>query len=184
MGWGRFDNSFIRGGGKTYAVGLLKEIGIIYNPNESNSIAMIERMHDVSDMFGMKIYTEKAADMQGIEKAILNLVKKGTDALFVNNDNNALQHLEIITKIATQNNIPVFVSDIDCLNKGALAVLGPDQYEIGRQAAEIVNRILSGEKPQQIPVESPNKVTKTVNVRVAEHFQIIYKQSSYEKFPL
>ncbi len=160
----------------------LKEIGVIYNPNESNSVAMIDKMRDVSDMFGIKIYTEKATDAQSIEKAVLNLIQKGADAFFVNNDNNALQHLESITKIATKHNIPVFVSDIDCLNKGALAVLGPDQYEIGKQAAEMATRILSGNKPQYIPVESPNKVSKTVNTTVAEQFQIIYKQSSYEKF--
>jgi putative ABC transport system substrate-binding protein len=145
---------------------------------------MIDKMHEVSEVFGIKIHTRKAANANEIENATRDLINKKTNAIFVNNDNNALAEFEIITQIANKHNMPVFVSDLDCLDKGALAVLGPDQYEIGQQAGEIANRILLGEFPGKIPVEAPREVTKNINSAVAEQFEVIYKQSSYEKYPL
>ena len=46
----------------------------------------------------------------------------------------------------------------------------PEEYrdEIVRQAANYVGRILSGEKPAEMPVQAPTKLVMTVNARVAK----------------
>ena len=46
----------------------------------------------------------------------------------------------------------------------------PEGYrdEIVRQAANYVGRILSGEKPAEMPVQAPTKLVMTVNARVAK----------------
>ena len=50
MGWGRFDNSFIRGGGKTYAVGLMFQEFIVQNPHiihSAHANALVARINDI-----------------------------------------------------------------------------------------------------------------------------------------
>jgi putative ABC transport system substrate-binding protein len=67
------------------------------------------------------------------------------DAIFISNDNMALSALKTIIKAANAQQIPVFVSDTDIVKDGALAALGPNQYEIGKQTARLIAKILEGE---------------------------------------
>ena len=41
--------------------------------------------------------------------------------------------------------------------------------EIGKQAAEIANRVLDGESPEDIPIAVPRKVLFSINLRTADH---------------
>jgi putative ABC transport system substrate-binding protein len=50
---------------------------------------------------------------------------------------------------------------------GALASYGADQYRQGRQAARLAHRILTGTPPRALPVELPDRVQFTINLKVA-----------------
>ena len=51
---------------------------------------------------------------------------------------------------------------------GALASYGPDQYLQGRQAARLAHKILTGTPPREIPVELPDRIEFTINLKTAK----------------
>ena len=51
---------------------------------------------------------------------------------------------------------------------GGLASYGPDLYETGRLAARLVDKILKGTKPGDIPVEVNNKIEFAINLKTAK----------------
>ena len=53
------------------------------------------------------------------------------------------------------------------VEQGGLASYGPDFYQSGRQASRLVDKILKGTDPQQIPVEVNNDIEFVVNLKVA-----------------
>jgi putative ABC transport system substrate-binding protein len=159
----------------------LKQLGSVYNPGEANSVSIISKMNEVSDVFDITIHTTAATKTVEVMAATQNLLQKA-EAIFVNNDNTALSAIDVIIKVATERGIPVFTSDIDCLDKGALAALGPDQYELGKQAGRMAHRILQDESPSSIPVEMPKIVHTKVNTVVAEKLGITYKKDKVETF--
>lgn len=159
----------------------LKQLGSVYNPGEANSVSMINKANEVSDVFDITIHTTAAAKTSDVMTAAQNLLQKA-QAIFVNNDNTALSAIDVIVKVATEHNTPVFASDIDCLDKGALAALGPDQYELGKQAGKMIHRILLDEQPSSIPVEMPKKIYAKVNASVAKKFGIDYPKDTIETF--
>jgi putative ABC transport system substrate-binding protein len=93
------------------------------------------------------------------------------DAIFISNDNTALASFPTVVKAASQNQTPVFASDGDLINEGALAVLGPNQYELGKQTALMVLQVLQNKKPLPA-VEFPKKVDLLINETVAKELKI------------
>ena len=53
------------------------------------------------------------------------------------------------------------------VEQGGLASYGPDFYESGHQAARLVDKILKGTNPRDIPVEVNNKIEFVVNLKIA-----------------
>jgi putative ABC transport system substrate-binding protein len=53
------------------------------------------------------------------------------------------------------------------VEQGGLASYGPDFYESGRQAARLVDKILKGTNPRDIPVEVNNHIEFVVNLKAA-----------------
>ena len=45
---------------------------------------------------------------------------------------------------------------------------GPDLYATGRQAARLVDKILKGTKPAELPVETNSKIEFVINLKVAK----------------
>ncbi len=150
----------------------MTRLGYIYNPGEANSVTLLEKTQVATKKEGITLVTTPASKTSEVLSAAQNLVGK-VDAIFVNNDNTALAAFDAVAKIGAENKIPVFVSDIDCLNKGALAALGPDQYQLGRQTGKMIVKILEGQaKPSDIPVEWPKKIDLKLNIEVAERLGI------------
>ncbi len=53
------------------------------------------------------------------------------------------------------------------VEQGGLASYGPDFYESGRRAARLVDKIIKGTNPREIPVEVNNQIKFVVNLKVA-----------------
>jgi len=135
-----------------------KTIGVIYNAGEPNSASLVEPMKQAAKAVGLEYVEATASRTSEVVQAAQSLMGKA-DVIFINNDSTALAGFDAIVKVATSNKIPVFASDQDVFEKGADAVLGPDQYEIGCQAGAMVAEIvLNGKKASDIPIEYPKSV--------------------------
>ncbi len=146
-------------------------IGVIYNPGEPNSVALIEELENVAKSEGVLLIKGIANSTGDVMSATQSIVNK-VDVLLVDNDNTALSALQSIIKVGDQNNIPVFCSDIDAMGTGILAAVGPDQFEIGEKAGAMVIDILQGTEVKKLPVFVPGldnlqmRVSKSVAARL------------------
>ena len=58
--------------------------------------------------------------------------------------------------------------DVRFVEAGGLMSYGEDRAEMFRRAAEIVDKILKGTKPADIPVERPKKFDFVINLKAAK----------------
>ena len=144
----------------------MTKIGFIYNPGDANSITQLKDLEKAAPNFGLEVVTQSVNRTADVPQAATRLANQ-TDAIFIYGDNTALAALESIVTAASKEKKPVFVADTDAVEFGPLAALGPNQYQLGIDTAEMIARILNGEDINAIPVGFPDKMELVINMDTA-----------------
>lgn len=141
----------------------LKSLGVVYDPGEPNSVTLVDLMKKEAEALELQLATTTAAKTSDVLAASQSLCGK-VEAIFINNDNTALAAFGSVVTAAKECGIPVFVSDVDLVDQGALAALGPNQVDIGRQTARMVDCILKNPQDPLPPVAFPEKTEEVVRL--------------------
>ena len=67
--------------------------------------------------------------------------------------------------LALANRLPSCHGFKEAVAAGGLISLGPDLVSLGRQSARLVDKIIRGERPGDIPVEQPTQYVMSINLR-------------------
>ncbi len=126
-----------------------QRLGVIYNPGEANSVTLVELLKLEAPVRGLEVVEAAAPRSSDVLAAAQSLVGK-VDAIYVPTDNTVVTALEAIVKVGIDNQLPVFAGDTDSVPRGAIAALGFNYYDLGRQTGQIVARVLDGEAPGAI----------------------------------
>lgn len=144
-----------------------KRIGVPFNPGEANAVVLVKRLKELAPAAGLAIVEAPAPSGGDVLASARSLVGK-VDAIYVPTDNTVVQALEAVIKTGIEAKIPVFAGDTDSVKRGAVAAIGFDYYDVGRQTGKVVSRVLRGEKPGDIPVEGVGVTQLHVNPGAAE----------------
>jgi putative ABC transport system substrate-binding protein len=144
----------------------LKAVGIPYNPGEANSVSMLAAVKVEAAKMGIKIVESAAPKSSDVMIAAKQLVGK-VDAIYCPIDNTIISAVEAVVRVGMDAQIPVFAGDTDTVARGAVAAVGYDYFDLGRQTGEIVVRILKGEKPGSIDVKMAKGTNLFVNPKMA-----------------
>ena len=80
----------------------------------------------------------------------------------------AVIHRQSIIKLAESHKLPAVYFQRMFAKEGGLISYGPDFTDQFRRAAGYVDRILKGEKPADLPVQSPTKYELVINLKTAK----------------
>ena len=157
-----------------------KTLGVIYNPGEANSVTLLELLKEEAPARGLTIREAPAPKSADVLAAAQSLVGN-VDAIYVPTDNTVVTALEAIVKVGEQNKLPVYAGDTDSVPRGAIAALGFNYFDVGRQTGRIVVRVLKGEKPGEIPVEGVRITELFVNPGAAERMGVAIPEAVAER---
>ena len=144
-----------------------KKVGVIYNAGEVNSEVQVKIAKEVASEIGLEIVEASVATSADVNQAAGSLVGR-VEAIYVPTDNTVVSALETVLQVAEENKIPVIAGEGDSVERGALATVGIDYYELGRQTAEMAIRVLNGENPAEMPVEKLKNMQLYVNKSAAK----------------
>ena len=148
-----------------------KRIGTVYNPGEANSVALIDMLEKRMQARGMELVRAAATKTSEVLGAARSLVGKA-DAIYLTTDNTVISAVEAVISVGERAGIPVFAADTATVGRGAVAALGFDYYDHGRQTGAMVARILEGANPGDMDVESVDTLELFVNPAAAERMGI------------
>ena len=130
-----------------------KKVGMVYSPGEVNSTIVVKQLKAELAKHGMTLVEAAAPRTTDVGSAAKSLVGK-VDVIYTSTDNNVVSTYESMVAVARDAKIPLVASDPDSVKRGAVAALGMNYYDMGRQAGKVVNRVLKGEKPGTIASET------------------------------
>lgn len=142
-------------------------IGMVYNPGEANSVAVVKELREMLPKMGLTLVEATAARTVDVGAAARSLVGK-VDVIYTNTDNNVVSAYEALVKVGNDAKVPLIASDTDSVGRGAIAAMGVNYHDLGIQTGKMVVRILKGEKPGDLPSETSDKLELFVNPGAAK----------------
>lgn len=154
----------------------LRRLAIIANAGNPQSMRELADVENGARGLGIEVVRLEIRHAEGITPAFQALTSK-IDALYSASDAFLIANLSRILGLALDMRLPTIFNNKDYVRAGALLSYGPSYPDLFRRAAEIVDKILKGEKPGDIPVEEPTKFELAVNLKTAKAIGVKVPQS-------
>jgi putative ABC transport system substrate-binding protein len=145
----------------------LRRILYLYDLNDPNAVALARTYRDAAHRLGLEL-VEQAVQTQEEAKTALAQVQKGEVDGLLPPASTSLNIPGFILEAAARQALPTMFGAAFFVEQGGLASYGPDFYETGRQAARLVDKILKGADPAELPVEVNVKIEFVINLKVAK----------------
>ncbi|MDR3230276.1 MAG: ABC transporter substrate-binding protein [Synergistaceae bacterium] len=144
-----------------------KKFGFLYNAGEANSLTAIEKAKAYCDSNGLTYTEATVGSASEVQSAARSLADK-VDAFFCPNDNTIASSMSVVSQVAAEAKIPVYVGAITMVIDGGLATAGVDSGEMGILGANLAGEMLSGKKISELPVVIVQKYNLMVNKKAAD----------------
>ncbi len=149
----------------------LKRMGVLYNAGEANSKATVAGIRAIGQELGFEVVEATVSKSSDVYQATQSLVGK-VDAIFVPTDNTVVSALESAIKVCIQHQVALFCADVDSVKRGAVAAMGFDYYQHGRQTGAMAERIFKGAAPGTMPVETQKELELHLNLKYAQQMGV------------
>jgi len=145
----------------------LSRVAVLWNPQDPSSAQQWKENQIVARELGLELQTIEVSSADKLEDAFNKATKTQCDALSVMAGSWATSNQKLITDLAAKHRIPTLYHRESYVENGGLMSYGADDVEPYRRVAWIVDKILKGTKPADIPVERPTKFEFVININTA-----------------
>jgi putative ABC transport system substrate-binding protein len=165
-------------------VELLKEIAptitrtlVMDNPGNTGGQLFLPAIKQAGPRLGLPIASSTPRDVAEIEQAIENAAREANGSLIAITGSPVTENRQLIFALANRYHIPSIYPFPYFAAEGGLMAYGPDLYDLFRNAASYVDRILRGAKPADLPVQVPTKFRLVVNLKAAKAIGLIVPET-------
>lgn len=146
----------------------LSRVAVLWNPQDPGPAQQWKESQVPARELGLRLHSMEVSSADKYEDAFIAATKARSTALAVTLHTLANSNQNRITDLAARNQLPAIYPRRDYVESGGLMSYGPDQSESYRRAALMVDKILKGANPADIPVEQPTKFELMINLKTAK----------------
>ena len=146
----------------------LRRVAVLWNPDDPGSVQQWKESQLPARELGLQLYSMKVSSADKYESAFKEVIQIGNAALSVTQSALTNSHQKFLADMAAKNQLPAVYPRGDFAESGGLLSYGAEQAEPFRRAAVLVDKILKGAKPADLPVEQPKKFELVINLKAAK----------------
>jgi putative ABC transport system substrate-binding protein len=111
---------------------------------------------------------EHPIDEQEYRRVFTALAQEGADGLLVSDDPENVIYRKLIAELATKGRLPTIFLYRQYVEAGGLMSYGIDISDVGHRVGGLVDKILKGAKPGEIPIFQPTHLELSINLKTAK----------------
>jgi putative ABC transport system substrate-binding protein len=151
----------------TEAVPGVSQVAVLWNPADRYAALEVRVMEAAARGLGVALQSLEVRDPSGFERAFAAAARDGAGALSILATPFIVQHLDRIVQLALTHRLPAMFFLHRFAEAGGLMSYGPSTRDMYRRVAALVDKILQGAKPADLPVEQPMRFELVINLKTA-----------------
>ncbi|WP_020585722.1 ABC transporter substrate-binding protein [Desulfobacter curvatus] len=158
-----------------------RKIFCFHMPSNVASVESIKIARKKAKELGLELVVKKVETVYDIRSTAQMIFRENVDVILLNPVaviDGALK--EIILPRAMEQKIPVFGYGMAYIEKGAFASYAGSRYLNGKQAARLAHKIVHGESPRNIPIETPEKYEFIINTWMVKKLGLTLPPNMYK----
>ena len=146
----------------------ISRIAVLWNPNNRFSTEVWKESLFSARELGLQVHSMEVSNAAKIDSAFEAATKARSQGVAATLDGLINSNQKRIAELAVKYRLPAVYPRGDFAESGGLMSYGPEQTEPYRRTAVMLDKILKGTKPADIPVEQPTKFELTINLKAAK----------------
>ncbi|WP_172784114.1 MULTISPECIES: ABC transporter substrate-binding protein [Bradyrhizobium] len=150
----------------------LSRVGVLWNPDFAPNQDRLASLREAAQALGLTLVAAEARGPDMLEQAFATMVRERAQVLVVLSDGVLFNHRGLVGVMAVRNQLPAISAVREYAEAGFLLSYGTDLPDQFRRSAILVDKILKGTKPGDLPVERPIKYELVINLQTAKALDI------------
>ena len=158
------------------AVPGLRSLAVIANVGNANAVRELGEVQAAASTLGLEATTSEIRRAEDIVAAF-EALKGRADAIYVVAEPLVFTNRARIHTLAMAGRLPAIYNSREYVEIGGLMSYGPSFSDLFRRSADVVDKILRGAKPADIPVQQPTQFDLIVNLTTAKALGLTLPES-------
>jgi putative ABC transport system substrate-binding protein len=150
------------------AVPHASRVGVLWNPDFPPNVETVSELKRAAQTLRVELHLVAYRGPHELEGAVAALRRDGAEALFVMPHPTTSGHATRLAALAATHQLPAIAPYRDFAEAGGLMAYGGLFADMYRRAPALVDKILKGAKPSDVPVERPVRFELVVNLKTAQ----------------
>jgi len=142
-------------------------VAVLWNPTNLAEQRLWGERQTTARVLGWQLQTVSVSAADQLDAALATIAGGQVDALYSVGDPLILSERRRLADFALAHRLPTVFGWREFVDAGGLMAYGPSTLALYRHAASYVARILKGARPEDLPIESPEKYELVVNLKTA-----------------
>jgi putative tryptophan/tyrosine transport system substrate-binding protein len=150
------------------AVPSLSRMGVLWRPSNPAYRNLIGWFDDVVRATGVEVVLISAENVADLLTAFNTIKKQQINGLLVQADELFIREGKRIVELASAYKVPTIYRIGEQAEAGGFMAYGPSLPDMYHEGALLVDKILKGARPADLPVEQPTKIELVINLKTAK----------------
>jgi putative tryptophan/tyrosine transport system substrate-binding protein len=146
----------------------LRRVALLWNAADLGMTLRYQASEAGAQALGLTVQPLGVREPDDFEQAFAAMQRERPDAILMVTDTLTLLNRKRVFEFAAAQQLPAIYEFDALVRDGGLMSYGPDQDESFRRGAALVDRILQGTKPADLPFEQPTRFRLVLNLKTAQ----------------
>lgn len=145
----------------------LSRVAVLWNPNNASVVLKFRELEAAARTMGIQFMSFEARRETDLDQGFSAISGWGAELLVTADETLLVSARRKIIDLAMRYRMPVICEFSVIATAGATISYGPNVLDLWRRSATYVDKLLRGNKPEELPVEQPTKFNFVINLKTA-----------------